>query len=261
LKAKYAIPVLFLVLLVPSHAFAETISIGVGGISHDVEYTADGVTVLGVEPDLDFISIIFSVEVTGTPGIFEITLNRNFIDSVYQGADDPYIIIADGDEPVFVESETTSTSRTLQIELPPGTEEVEIIGTDFGDGEPIVEEPVVEEPEVVEEPTIQCGEGTILQDGVCVLEPVMEEPKVVEEETTECGTGTVLKDGVCVLDESCGPGTILEDGVCVLAPVTDTTISKGEKYDTVFGVIAAIVIAGVVGIALVLIGKALKHKE
>jgi len=240
---------------VPSYAFAETISVGIGGISHDVEYTTDGVTVLGVESDLDFVSIIFSVEVTGTPGILEVTLNRNFIDSVYQGADDPYIIIADGDEPTFEETETTSTSRILQIELPPGTEEVEIIGTAFGDGETMEEETM--EEETMEEETMM--EETMEEETMeeeTMEEETMEEPEVVEELTSVCGTGTVLKDGVCVLDESCGPGTILEDGVCVLAPVTDTIISKGEKYDAVFGIIAAIVIAGVIGLVLVLIGKA-----
>ncbi len=38
----------------------------------------------------------------------------------------------------------------------------------------------------------------------------MEEPK------TQCGPGTVLKNGVCVLEDKCGPGTVLQDGVCVL---------------------------------------------
>ncbi len=94
MKAKYALPVLFLVLLVPSYAFAETISVSVGGISHDVEYTTDGVTVLGLEPYLDFVSIIFSVEVTGTPGILEVTLNANLAGKL--AFITPVIILTDG---------------------------------------------------------------------------------------------------------------------------------------------------------------------
>jgi len=42
-------------------------------------------------------------------------------------------------------------------------------------------------------------------------EPVDDTPK------TQCGLGTILKDGVCVLDERCGSGTVLnEDGQCVV---------------------------------------------
>jgi len=68
----------------------------------------------------------------------------------------------------------------------------------------IFEEKEIPAPEPVDDtPKTQCGLGTILKDGVCVLDE-------------RCGPGTVLKDGVCVLDERCGLGTVLKDGVCVL---------------------------------------------
>ena len=67
--------------------------------------------------DLDFISLILDVDVSGSPGILEITFDRDFFDSVFDGTDDAFIIIADGDEPDFTETSTTTESRTLQIEL------------------------------------------------------------------------------------------------------------------------------------------------
>ena len=42
-----------------------------------------------------------------------------------------FIVLADGDEPIFSETNTSSQSRTLSIELPAGTEEIEIIGSMF----------------------------------------------------------------------------------------------------------------------------------
>ena len=232
-------------------AYAETLSVDVEGNSFDVDYTATGMTVSGVETDLDFISLILSVDVTDSTGTLDIMFDRSFFDSKFQGVDDDFIILADGDEPIFTEIETTSQSRTLSIQVPGGTEEIEIIGSVFGapTPEPVVEplepvveplepvveplepvveplEPIVEPPEpIVDTPKTQCGPGTILKDEECVLdstpEPIVDTPK------TQCGPGTILKDGECVLDSTpepivdtpktqCGPGTILKDGVCTL---------------------------------------------
>ena len=47
---------------------------------------------------------------------------------------------------------------------------------------------------------------------------------------TQCGPGTVLKDGACVLDERCGPGTVLKDGACVLDSTTQTSSSGGKEW-------------------------------
>jgi hypothetical protein len=76
---------------------------------------------------------------------------------------------------------------------------------------------------------------------------------------TECGPGTILKDGVCVLDEMCGPGTILKDGVCVIesTPIT-TTSPKALGKELIYGFMAAFAIAGGIGIILGLISKASK---
>ncbi len=238
---------IFVAILSSTLVYAETISVNVEGNSFDVEYTGDGVSVTGIEPDLDFISLIFTVDVTSSPGTLEVTFERSFFDSVYQGSDDDFIVLADGDEPSYSETGTTEKTRTLSIALPSGTDEVEIIGSVFGSPAP---EPT---PEPAPEPTPEPAPE---------LDPTpapKEDEQVEEKPQTECGPGTVLKDGVCVLDEMCGPGTILKDGVCVIESTPTTTSSpKALGKELVFGFTAAFVIAGAIGIILALISRANK---
>ncbi len=298
-------------------AYAETISVDVDGTFYDAEYAVTGMSVSGIETDLDFVSLILSVDVPDGDGTLDITFERSFFDSIYQGDDDDFIVLADGDESNFTETSTTIQSRTLSITLPSGTEEVEIIGSVFGQdvaeppaeeppvaeppaeeppvaeppaeeppvAEPPAEEPPVAEPPAEEPPRVQCGPGTVLKDGVCTLVETCGPGTVLKDgvctlvETCgpgtvlkdgvctlveTCGPGTVLKDGVCTLVETCGPGTILEDGVCVLdstpAPASSGYF-KGFGKELVYGVLAAFVVAGVVGIILALMSKASKRSN
>jgi len=276
--------------------YAETMSVDVEGNSFDFEYDATGMTVSGIEADTDFISLIFTVDVTDSSGTLDVTFDRSFFDSTYQGLDDDFIILADGDEPNFSEIDTSSQSRTLSIELPAGTEEIEIIGSVFGDStsEP-VEEPPVEEPSVetpveetpveetpveetpVEETPVEETpvEETPVEETPVEETPVEETPveETPVEETpvetpvddtpkTQCGPGTILKDGACVLDERCGPGTILKDGACVLDSTTQTSgPSKGMGKESIMGFVAAFVIAGIVAVILGIIAKASMSKN
>lgn len=256
---KISIGLIIVAILSSAFVYAETTTVDVNGVSYDVDYTGTGVTISSMSADTDFISLIIGVDVTGSPGTLEITLDRNFLDSIYQGEDDDFIVLVDGDEPVHSEISTTDQSRTLSISLPSGTEEVEIIGSQFGssgDTEPEVtpeEEPVVtpeEEPEV----TPPIVTKPVVKDPT----PVVEKP-VVKTPTTECGVGTILKDGVCVLDERCGPGSVLTDGECVAEPVTESAgFSQGLGKQLVIGVVAAFVIAGVIGLVLAIMSKASK---
>ncbi|MDH3314135.1 MAG: hypothetical protein OEM28_13500, partial [Nitrosopumilus sp.] len=108
--------------------YAETIPVDVEGNSFDVEYDVTGMTISSIEADTDFISLILTVDVTASNGILNITLDRSFFDSTFEGFDGDFIILADGEEPAFSETNTTSESRTLRIELSAGNEEIEIIG-------------------------------------------------------------------------------------------------------------------------------------
>ncbi len=244
--------IIALTVLSPAFAFAApgTIAVDLDGTSVDVSYDADGVEVTSVTSDLEFISLLFQVKVTGSPGILEITLDRNFLDATFEGVDDEFFMITDGfDEPTFEEVETTSELRTLRIELASGTEELEIFGTAFGEPESAPEE-VIEEPEtVVEEPE------TVVEEP----ETVVEEPEVVTEPKTQCGPGTVLKNGVCVLEDKCGPGTVLQDDVCVLTASSSIT-SPLTSRDFIVGGGAALVIALILIIIFPAIGRASREK-
>jgi len=234
--------------------YAETVSIDIDGTSYDVEYVATGLTVNSIEPDLGFASLFFTVDVTDSTGTLNIVLERSFLDSIFNGEDDPFIIINQfGEELIFTES-ATSQSRTLNIELPAGTVEVDIIGTIFGNPATETEETMMDETmeeETMEEETME--------------EETMEEPTETVDETpkTQCGPGTTLKDGACVLDERCGPGTVLKDGACVLesTPKSSETPVKGMGKELITGIVAALVVAGVIGIILGLISKVSKSKN
>jgi len=227
---RLSLGLVFFTIISTALVYAETIPVNVDGTSFDVQYSLTGMSVTGIESDTESMSLIFSVDVVDLSGTLDVTFERMFFDSIYDGADDLFFILADGDESVFEETETTSQSRSLSIKVPSGTEELEIIGSAFNNSKAfefvLVEEPAVEEP--------------------AVEEPAVEEPAVDS-----------------VLDNSCGPGTVLEDGVCVLesASALPSTYSPGNNRELITSVTIAFVIAGIVGIFLGLIAKANKNKN
>lgn len=283
---KISIGLIIVAIISSSIVYAETIPVDVNGTTYNLQYAGKGVSVSVVNADLDYVSLILNVDVPAS-GVLEITFDRTFFDSVYQGTDEPFIVLADGDEPTFSEIETTAQSRTLSIQLPAGSEEVEIIGSVFGTTEKPVEctldyVPVCGidgvtygnkcmldaatipldyqgeckvAPEPVEEPT-PVKEPTPVEEPTPVKEPtpVEEKPKV------ECGEGTILQDGVCVLDETCGPGTVLKNGVCEAEPVP-TTPTKGMGTQLIYALVGGFIIAGIVGVVLALMSKAGKSRD
>jgi len=235
---KISLGLIFFTILSTVFVYAETISVDVDSTSFDVQYTAVGMTVTGIESDTESASLIFSVDVTDPIGILNVELERSFFDSIYDDADDLFFILADGDEAISEEIQTTSQSRSLIITVPSGTEDLEIIGSAFNNS---VEEPIVEEP--------------------IVEEPIVEEPIVENILNNECGPGTVLEDDICILDQRCGPGTILEDGVCVLDSTPVTSSSSGNSKELIMSITVAFVIAGIIGIILALISRANRKKN
>ena len=242
---KISFGLIFFTIISTALVYAETIPVNVDGSSFDVQYTSTGMSITGIESDTESMSLIFSVDVTDLTGTLDVTFDRTFFDSIYDGTDDLFFILADGDEAISEETETTSQSRTLSIKVPSGTEELEIIGSVFENSkvlEPVlVEEPIVEEP-IVEEPIV---EETIVE------EPIVEEP-IVEEPIVES-----------MSDNSCGPGTVLEDGVCVLesTSILPNTSSTGNKKELITSVTIAFVISGIIAVLLGLIAKANKNRN
>jgi len=232
----------------------ETLSVTVDGMPFDVNYSSTGLTVYEIESDTDSMSLIFYVDVSDSTGKLNVTFDRSFFDSVYDGVDDQFFILSDGDETIFREIENTSDSRTLNIDVSLGTEELEIIGSEFGFSK-VIETPVIETP-VIETPVIET--------------PVIETPVIETTPTNECGPGTILENNVCVIDQRCGPGTILENNVCVIdsstsTPTTTSTLTSSSSSSSTKEVITsfsiAFAIAGVVGIILALIAKAHRKKN
>ena len=219
-------------------------TISVDGTSYDLEYVVSGMTVTNIESDTESMSLIFSVDVTDLIGILDVTFERSFFDSIYDNVDDAFFILADGDEVVSEESKN-NINRNLKIEVPLGTEELEIIGSIFNNNEleSIIETPVIETP-VIETPVIET--------------PVIETPVI---EDNQCGPGTILENNICVLDQRCGPGTILEDGSCVLDSIPVKSSSSINSKDLIMSVTVAFVIAGIIGIILALISRANRNKN
>lgn len=283
MKLGFAFALVALGLILPN-AYAATSSLEVNGVTHEVTYEATGLTVEGIEADTNTATLSVLVTTTDVEGTLVIELNRSFFDSVTDGLDDEFLVLADVEEALFVD-EKTDTTRILTITVPTGTSSVDIISlgtTNFGMGEPEAEAPVEEstetpeipsEPEeLIEEPEVlQCGPGTILQDGQCILEQAepepeapIEEPETIEEtpQASQCGPGTVLQGSECVLDQTCGPGTIFQDGQCVLDTTTPApTVSKSQGTQLAIGIVAAFVVSFIVMIILWAIGKAGRRKD
>ena len=181
--------------LVPA-AFADSISVDIGESTYEIEYTSNGVELKSATADMDFMSLIFQVEVLDNKGEIEFNFDRDFFDAKLGSEDDGFFVIADGDELSFEETKDNS-HRIIVFSIDPGTEEIEIVGSQLAGTSYLIEKEEAdivaaieaeeeaiaaaeaEEAEVISILEEQCGEGTILEDGVCVLEnPIIESPPI-----------------------------------------------------------------------------------
>lgn len=109
-------------------AEAETISVDYGKL-YEITYNAKDVTVFEVVPNPDEAELIFEVDVTSPIATLELIIPRELLDATEDGEDAPFFVIADGDLVTFSEKKATDTTRTLFIQLLPGTSELEVFGT------------------------------------------------------------------------------------------------------------------------------------
>jgi len=256
---KISLGLIFFTIISTAFVYAETISVDVNGNSFDVFYTTTGMDVISIESDTESNSLIFSVDVTDSSGILDVEFERSFFDSIYDGTDDLFFILVDGDEAVFEEIQTTLQIRSLTIEVPSGTEDLEIIGSIFNNFklEPPVVTPPVVTPPVVTPPVVT---PPVVTPPV-VTPPVVTPPVVTTVDDNSCGPGTILENNVCVLDQRCGTGTILENEVCILDSTPVKSTSSGNSKELIMGVIVAFVIAGIIGIIFALISRANRNKN
>jgi len=92
-----------------------------------VSYEIINAKLLNVIPDLDAISLLIYIEAIDD-GSITLTIPRSVLDASINNGDDEFFVLVDGEEVDFEEI-TTSSDRTLTIEFPAGTEQIEIIGT------------------------------------------------------------------------------------------------------------------------------------
>ena len=241
------VTVLIAAIMIPS-AFADSVTTQIDSTSYDIEYTGNNVVLKSATADLDFISLIFETEVTGTEGDITITFQRDFFDAKIGYSDDDFFILSDGDEIEFEEIKD-DTSRTLSFSLSAGTEEIEIIGTILADNSFLEEQKEQAEQEIkdkeaaekaaaaIDEAKKEAAEKAAAEKAAAdAAAKAEQEAKLAEEQRLE------------KLMSSCGDGTVFENGECVLSPM-----AKNATDMRTGPLIYSIVIAMSLGIIITLI--------
>jgi len=210
-----------------STVYADSVSVDIDGISYEIEYTPFKSQIKSVSADMDFISLIFTVQVDDPTASLKVVFDRVFFDAKFQsGNDDDFFVLADGEEVNFDEKKT-STQRTLTFGLDQGTEEIEIIGTHLTGVtflQNTVSTPITEEAEKAAEAAQKAAEKAAAE-------------KAAAEKTSE--------DIEQSLKDACGAGTVYKDGECVLSPQlaqTDATKSMSFILPIVIGFGVAMVV-------------------
>ena len=194
MKLNIAYVVALIVTITIPSAFADTVSTEIDNTTYDIDYVGNSIFLKSATADLDFISLIFETEVSESGGDISITFQRDFFDAKFgTEIDDEFFILSDGDEIEFEETKTDE-SRTLSFSLSVGTEEVEIIGTILANNSFLLEQEVeadakaqaeadakaqaeadakvTAEEQKLEKLMNACGDGTIFENGECVLSPM-----------------------------------------------------------------------------------------
>ena len=191
---------LIVTIMIPS-AFADSISVDIDNISYDIDYTGNSVVLKSVTADLDFISLIFETEVSESGGDVSITFQRDFFDAKFgTEIDDEFFILSDGDEIEFEEIKTDE-SRTLSFSLSVGTEELEIIGTILANNSFLLEQ----EAEAKADATATAkAEADAKAEAEADAKAEAEADAKAEEQKLEklvnaCGDGTIYENGECIL--------------------------------------------------------------
>ena len=188
MKLKIAcVTVLIATIMIPS-AFADSIPVEIDGTAYEIDYTSNNVIIKSVTADLDFISLIFETEVSDSSNDVSITFQRDFFDAKIGYSDDDFFILSDGDEIEFEETKTDE-SRTISFSLLQGTEEIEIIGTILADNS-FLQAQLDEQAE---------AEAAAQAEAEAAAQAEIAEEEKLEKLVNACGDGTVFENGECVL--------------------------------------------------------------
>ena len=190
--------------MIPS-AFADTVTIEIDNVTYDIDYTGNNIILKSVTADLDFISLIFETEVSDSGGDVSITLQRDFFDAkIGTEIDDEFFILSDGDEIEFEETKNDE-SRFLSFSLSPGTEEVEIIGTILVNNSFLMEQEAQVQADADAKAQVQADADAKAQaDADAKAQADADAKAQAEEQKLEklvnaCGDGTIYENGECIL--------------------------------------------------------------
>ncbi|MDC0187457.1 hypothetical protein OAJ08_04680 [Candidatus Nitrosopelagicus sp.] len=181
--------------MIPS-AFADTVSTEIDSTNYDIVYTGNNVVLKSATADLDFISLIFDIEVSGSEGDVSITFQRDFFDAKLGYSDDDFFILSDGDEIEFAEVKTDE-SRTLSFSLSAGTEEIEIIGTILANNSFLIEQEQQAKDSAAQAQADAEATAQAQADAEAAAKNAEEEK--LDKLMNACGDGTVYENGECVL--------------------------------------------------------------
>ncbi len=153
------------------------------------EISGTSVNIESYQLDTEVNSIILEVEVSDSGGTLKMTFDREFFDAIYQGQDDEFLVIGDGDLVSYEETKTTSQSRTIILSLTSDIEEVEIFGSHLMGR--TIDDNDINISEIKEQNVQLSDEKELLTKQVSVLSTELEDTKVqknlLREENEELG--------------------------------------------------------------------------
>ena len=236
LKTVYITALIFSI-MIPS-AFADTVSTEIDNTNYDIVYTGNNVVLKSATADLDFISLIFETEVSGSDGDVSITFQRDFFDAKLGYSDDDFFILSDGDEIEFAEVKTDE-SRTLLFSLSAGTEEIEIIGTILANNSFLIEQ----------EQQAQDSAAQAQADAEAAAQAQADAEAAAQAQAqADADAKNAEEEKLDKLMNACGDGTIYENGECVLSPM-----EKNASDMRTGPLIYSIVIGMSIGIVIMMI--------
>ena len=236
LKTVYITALIFSI-MIPS-AFADTVSTEIDNTNYDIVYTGNNVVLKSATADLDFISLIFETEVSGSDGDVSITFQREFFDAKLGYSDDDFFILSDGDEIEFAEVKTDE-SRTLSFSLSAGTEEIEIIGTILANNSFLIEQ----------EQQAQDSAAQAQADAEAAAQAQADAEAAAQAQAqADADAKNAEEEKLDKLMNACGDGTIYENGECVLSPM-----EKNASDMRTGPLIYSIVIGMSIGIVIMMI--------
>ena len=246
LKTVYITALIFSI-MIPS-AFADTISTEIDNTNYDIVYTGNNVVLKSATADLDFISLIFETEVSGSDGDVSITFERDFFDAKIGYSDDDFFILSDGDEIEFAEVKTDE-SRTLLFSLSAGTEEIEIIGTILANNSFLIEQEQKAQDSAAQAQADAEAAVQAQADAEAAAQAQADAEAAAQAQAqADAEAKNAEEEKLDKLMNACGDGTIYENGECVLSPM-----EKNASDMRTGPLIYSIVIGMSIGIVIMMI--------